>query len=438
MHRSSILGMTVRGDEEVVIAPKNALYAQSGGVTAVINASACGVLQTARQHSKDIGKVYAGRNGIIGALTEDLIDTSIESEAAIAALKHTPGAAFGSCRYKLASIHQHRAQYERLIEVFQAHDIGFFFYNGGGDSQDTAYKVSQMGALLGHRIVCVGIPKTVDNDLPITDCSPGFGSVAKYLATCIRETAFDLSSMSRTSTTVFALEVMGRHAGWMTAACALAAEQEGEAPHVLLLPEIAFDEGRFLAKVEGAVERHGHCIIAVSEGVKGPDGEFLSASGSKDAFGHVQLGGVAPVITRLITAKLGYKCHWAVADYLQRSARHIASKTDVQQAYAVGRAAVEFAIAGKNAVMPAIRRLSDSPYRWDIVEALLSSVANQEKLLPPDFISADGFGITEAARRYLAPLIVGESYPPFRNGLPDYVKLRNVATPKKLAREFAV
>ena len=420
------------------MARKNAFYAQSGGVTAVINTSACGVLQTARQHSDEIGKVYAGRNGIIGALTEDLIDTSIESKAAIAALKHTPGAAFGSCRYKLASIQQHRAEYERLIEVFQAHDIGFFFYNGGGDSQDTAYKVSQIGAALAYPIVCVGIPKTVDNDLPITDCSPGFGSVAKYLATCIREAAFDLSSMSRTSTKVFALEVMGRHAGWMTAGCALAAEEEGGAPHVLLLPEIAFDEGRFLAKVQQAVERYGHCVIAVSEGVKGPGGEFLSASGSKDVFGHVQLGGVAPVITNLVGAKLGYKCHWAVADYLQRSARHIASETDVQQAYAVGRAAVEFAIAGRNAVMPAIRRLSDSPYRWDIIEAPLSAVANQEKLLPPEFISADGFGITAPARRYLAPLIVGEAYPPFKNGLPDYVRLQNMSAPKKLTREFAV
>ena len=420
------------------MARKNAFYAQSGGVTAVINASACGVLQTARQHSDEIGKVYAGRNGIIGALTEDLIDTSIESDVAIAALKHTPGAAFGSCRHKLASIHEHRAEYERLIEVFQAHDIGFFFYNGGGDSQDTAYKVSQIGAALAYPMVCVGIPKTVDNDLPITDCSPGFGSVAKYLAICIREAAFDLSSMSRTSTKVFALEVMGRHAGWMTAACALAAEEEGGAPHVLLLPEIAFDEARFLAKVKQAVERYGHCVIAVSEGLKGPGREFLSASGSKDAFGHVQLGGVAPVITNLVGAKLGYKCHWAVADYLQRSARHIASETDVQQAYAVGRAVVEFAIAGRNAVMPAIRRLSDSPYRWNIIEAPLSAVANQEKLLPPEFISTDGFGITESARRYLAPLIVGESYPPFKNGLPDYVRLQNVAAPKKLPREFAV
>lgn len=420
------------------MAGKNAFYAQSGGPTAVINASACGVLQTARQHSDEIGKVYAGRDGIIGALTEDLIDTSIETDAAIAALKHTPGAAFGSCRYKLASIHEHRTQYERLIEVFQAHDIGFFFYNGGGDSQDTAYKISQMGAAVAYPIVCVGIPKTVDNDLPITDCSPGFGSAAKYLATCIREIAFDLSSMSRTSTKVFALEVMGRHAGWMTAACALAAQQEGDTPHVLLLPEIEFDEGRFLAKVEQATERHGYCVIAVSEGIKGPDGEFLSASALKDAFGHAQLGGVAPGITNLVGAKLGYKCRWAMAGYLQRSARHIASEADVQQAYAVGRAAVEFAIAGRNAVMPAIRRLSDCPYCWDIIEAPLSAVANQEKLLPPEFISADGFGITELARRYLAPLIAGEAYPPFNNGLPDYVRLQNVATPKKLTKKFIV
>jgi ATP-dependent phosphofructokinase / diphosphate-dependent phosphofructokinase len=420
------------------MARKNAFYAQSGGVTAVINASACGVLQTASRHSDEIGKVYAGRNGIIGALTEDLIDTSIEPEAAVAALRYTPGAAFGSCRYKLASIDEHRAQYERLIEVFQAHDIGFFFYNGGGDSQDTAHKVSQIGAALSYPIVCVGIPKTVDNDLPITDCSPGFGSVAKYLATCIREAAFDLSSMSRTSTKVFALEVMGRHAGWMTAACGLAAERQGDAPHVLLLPEIPFEEGRFLNKVEQALEQYGYCVIAVSEGITQPDGEFVAASGVKDAFGHTQLGGVAPVITNLISAKLGHKCHWAVADYLQRSARHIASETDVEQSYAVGRAAVEFAIAGKNAVMPAIRRISDSPYRWDIIEAPLSAVANKEKLLPAEFISADGFGITESARRYLAPLIVGEAYPPFKNGLPDYVRLQNVAAPKKLPREFAV
>ena len=420
------------------MARKNAFYAQSGGVSAVINASASGVLETARQYSEQIGKVYAGRNGIIGALTEDLIDTSLEPEAAIAALKHTPGAAFGSCRYKLGSIREHRAQYARLMDVFRAHDIGFFFYNGGGDSQDTAYKVSQLGTELAYPIVCVGIPKTIDNDLPITDCSPGFGSVAKYVSTSLREAALDLAAMSRTSTKVFTLEVMGRHAGWTTAACALAAEHEGDAPHILLLPEIAFDEGRFLAKVEDALERYDQCVIAVSEGVKGPNGEFLSASGLTDSFGHAQLGGVAPLISNLISAKLGCKCHWAVPDYLLRSARHIASETDVQQAYAVGRAAVEFAIAGRSAVMTAIRRLSDAPYRWDIIAAPLAEVANQEKLLPPDFISADGFGITDAARRYLAPLIVGEAYPPFKNGLPDYVRLQNLAAPKKLTTEFAV
>jgi ATP-dependent phosphofructokinase / diphosphate-dependent phosphofructokinase len=416
---------------------KNAFYAQSGGVSAVINASACGVLQTARKHAERIGKVYAGRNGIVGALTEDLIDTSQEPEAAIGALKHTPGAAFGSCRYKLASLHEHRAQYERLIEVFRAHDIGFFFYNGGGDSQDTALKVSRMAAESDYPIVCVGIPKTVDNDLPITDCSPGFGSAAKYVATSIREAAFDLAAMAPTSTKVFLLEVMGRHAGWTTAACALAAEAEGDAPHILLLPEVAFEERRFLARVEESLTRHGHCVIAVSEGVKGPDGEFL-ASGLKDAFGHAQLGGVVPPLADLISAKLGCRCHWAVPDYLQRSARHIASATDVEHAYAVGRAAVEFAMAGRSAVMPAIRRLSDAPYRWDIIEAPLSEVANREKMMPADFISADGFGITEAARRYLAPLILGEAYPPFKNGLPDYAKLRNVAAPKKLTGGFAV
>jgi 6-phosphofructokinase len=420
------------------MARKNAFYAQSGGVTAVINASACGVLQTARKHSDEIGKVYAGRNGIIGALTEDLVDTSVESEAAIAALKHTPGAAFGSCRYKLRSIHEHRAQYQRLIEVFRAHDIGYFFYNGGGDSQDTAYKVSQIGAELAYPLVSVGIPKTMDNDLPLTDCSPGFGSVAKYLATSFREVALDVAAMSLTSTKVFALEVMGRHAGWTTAACALAAEQEGDAPHVLLLPEVAFNEAGFLAKVEETLERYGHCLVAVSEGLKRPNGEFVSASGLEDAFGHRQLGGVAPLITSLITTKLGCKCHWAVPDYLQRSARHIASEIDVQHAYAVGRAAVEFALAGRSAVMPAIRRLSDTPYRWDVVEAPLSGVANQERVLPPEFISADGFGITETARRYLAPLIVGEAYPPFRNGLPDYVRLQNAAVPKKLTSKFTV
>jgi 6-phosphofructokinase 1 len=416
--------------------PQNAFYAQSGGVTAVINATAAGVIEAARRHPDRIGKVYAGRNGIIGALTEDLIDTSRESEADIAALRHTPSGAFGSCRYKLKGLEDNRAEYERLIDVFRAHDIGFFFYNGGGDSSDTAHKVSQIGDTLGYPIVCVGIPKTVDNDLPITDNCPGFGSVAKYVAVSIREAAFDVASMALTSTKVFILEVMGRHAGWIAAAGGLAAEHDGDAPQVILFPEIAFDQDAFLARVEDSVQRNGYCAVVVSEGVRDGEGRFLSEAGLRDAFGHAQLGGVAPVIASLVKERLGFKYHWAVADYLQRAARHIASQVDVDQAYALGEAAVDLALAGKNAVMPVIRRLSDDPYRWEIAEAALADVANVEKKVPRDFITEDGFGITESCRRYLAPLIGGEAYPPYAGGLPQYVRLRNVAVEKRLAEGF--
>ena len=415
----------------------NAFYAQSGGVSAVINASAAGVIEAAMK-SKQIAKVYAGRHGIVGALTEDLIDVSKESRATIKGLKYTPAGAFGSARYKLKSLEQDRAKYERLIEVFKAHDIGYFFYNGGNDSMDTANKVSQIGDQLGHRVICVGVPKTVDNDLPLTDTCPGFGSVAKYVATSMREAGFDVASMSRTSTKVFVMEVMGRHAGWITAACGLAAEKAGDPPHILLFPEVPFDEDTFLARVKETVDKYDYCTVGVSEGLLDKEGKLMAETGARDAFGHAQLGGIGPQIAALINAKLGYKYHWAVADYLQRAARHIASKTDVDQAYAVGKAAVEMAIAGKNAVMPAIRRLSDSPYKWDIVEAPLAQVANVEKKMPKDFITEDGFGITEACRRYLAPLIEGEDAPPYKNGLPDYVRLKNIAVAKKLATEFKI
>ncbi len=417
---------------------KNAFYAQSGGVTAVINASACGLIQTARQHPDKIGKVYAGRNGIIGALTEDLIDTSQESDAAIAALRHTPSGAFGSCRYKLKGLEQNRAEYQRLIEVFKAHDIGYFFYNGGGDSADTCLKVSQLGETLGYPLQAIHVPKTVDNDLPITDTCPGFGSVAKYVAVSIREAAFDVASMAKTSTKVFVLEVMGRHAGWIAAAGGLAAEQPGDAPHIILFPETPFEEERFLAKVQETVETKGYCVIVASEGLKNSEGQFMSDAGTRDAFGHAQLGGVEPVIAQLVKDRLKHKYHWAVADYLQRAARHIASKTDVEQAYAVGKAAVEFALAGKNAVMPAIVRKLDSPYVWEIGEAKLENVANVEKKMPRDYITEDGFGITDTCRRYLLPLIQGEDYPPYENGLPKYVQLKNVAVGKKLAMGFKV
>ena len=411
---------------------RNAFYAQSGGVTAVINASACGVIETARRHARRIGKVYAGRNGILGALDEDMIDTSRESRQAIAALKHTPGGAFGSARYKLKGLDQNRAEYERLIEVFRAHDIGYFFYNGGGDSADTCLKVSQLGASMGYPLVAIHVPKTVDNDLPITDTCPGFGSVAKYVAVSTREAALDVASMAKTSTKVFILEVMGRHAGWIAAAAGLAGGKAGEAPHLILFPEIPFDRAAFLARVRECVDRYGYCVIVVSEGARNPDGKFLADAGTTDAFGHKQLGGVATVVADMVRSELRLKYHYAVADYLQRSARHIAAKVDVDQAYAVGKAAVELALKGRNAVMPTIVRKSDRPYRWTIGEAPLARVANQEKMMPRRFITADGFGITAAARRYLEPLIQGEAYPPYRTGLPDYVTLRNVGVRRKL------
>jgi 6-phosphofructokinase 1 len=417
---------------------KNAFYAQSGGVTAVINASACGVIETARRHSNKMGRVFAGRHGIIGALTEDLIDTTRESRATIAALRHTPGGAFGSARYKLASIEKNRAQYERLIDVFRAHDIGYFFYNGGNDSMDTAQKVSEIAVQMNYPMACIGIPKTVDNDLPLTDCCPGFGSAAKYIAVSTREAALDVASMARTSTKVFVLEVMGRHAGWIAAAGGLAGEKAGDAPHIILFPEIAFDREAFLAKVRATVEKRGFCVVVVSEGVRDADGKFLAEAGTTDAFGHAQLGGVGPLVAQMTQQAFGYKFHWAVADYLQRSARHIASQVDVDQAYAVGKAAVEFALKGRTAIMPIIVRKSSQPYRWSIGEAPLTAIANREKLVPRHFITADGFGITAACRRYLLPLIGGEGYPPYRNGMPQYAALKATGVLKRLRKPFVI
>ncbi len=417
---------------------KNAFYAQSGGVTAVINASAAGVIETARKHSDRIGKVLAGRNGITGALREELIDTSLEDEATIRALLHTPGGAFGSCRYKLKNIDESRREYERLIEVFRAHDIGYFFYNGGGDSQDTAFKISQMAERMGYPIQCIGVPKTVDNDLPFTDCCPGFGSVAKYVATSTLEASLDIQSMCDSSTKVFILEVMGRHAGWIAASGGLAGKEPGEAPHIIIFPEHPFDREAFLARVDDCVKRYGFCVVVASEGAQYEDGRFLSEAGPRDAFGHAQLGGVAPTLANMVKQSLGHKYHWAVADYLQRSARHIASQVDLEQAYEVGKAAVEFALAGKNGVMPIIRRDSSSPYRWSIGEAQLNEVANQEKKMPIHYTTDDGFGITADCRAYLEPLIQGEAYPPFENGIPCRARLRNQLVEKRLKTAFDI
>ena len=416
----------------------NAFYAQSGGVTAVINATACGVIETARQHKSKIANVYAGRNGIIGALTEDMIDTNRESAKTIAALRTMPGGAFGTARYKLKGIEENRAEYERLIEVFRAHDIAYFFYNGGNDSMDTAHKVSLISKQLGYPVTCLGVPKTVDNDLPVTDNCPGFGSVAKYVAVSTREAAMDVMSMARTSTKVFILEVMGRHTGWIAAAGGLAGNAPEDAPHIILFPEVPFNKRAFLRRVKQCVQEYEYCVIVVSEGAAYKDGRFLAEAGTRDAFGHAQLGGVAPVVAQIVRDNLGYKYHYAIADYLQRSARHIASAVDVQQAYAVGRAAVQYAIQGKTAVMPIIKRISDKPYKWRIEPAALSRIANKEKMLPKRYISKDGFGITAAARRYLEPLIRGEDYPPYINGLPKYVRLKNVSVTPQLKSTFVV
>jgi len=411
---------------------KNALYAQSGGVTAVINASACGLIETARHYPAQIQKVYAGKNGILGILHEELIDTANETPEDIAGLKFTPGGAFGSCRYKLKGLEDNRAEYERLIEVFSAHNIGYFFYNGGGDSQDTAHKISEMGLKLGYPITCIGIPKTIDNDLPYTDSSPGFGSVAKYVAISTREAGLDVASMASSSTKVFILEVMGRHAGWIAAAAGLASENPNYPPHLILFPEVSFHESEFCTRVKEAIAKNGYCVVVASEGIRKTDGSFLSESGLKDAFGHAQLGGVAPKLAAIIKQNLNLKYHWAVSDYLQRSARHIASTVDVTQAYDLGKSAVQLALSGKNAVMPIIVRDSHSPYKWHIEDIALSKIANQEKTLPKDFIRDDGFGITKACRDYLLPLIQGEAYPPYQDGMPCYVALKNKCIAKKL------
>ena len=419
------------------MAKKNAFYAQSGGVTAVINASACGVIEACREHRDKIGTLYAGQNGIIGALQENLIDTSKETPTSIKALKHTPGGAFGSCRYKMKDLKESTAEYERLVEVFKAHNIGYFFYNGGGDSADTCLKVSQISAKMDYPIQAIHIPKTIDNDLPFTDCSPGFGSVAKYVAVSTKEASLDIASIAASSTKIFILEVMGRHAGWIAASGGLAASEAGDAPHIIVFPEIPFVREEFIAKVEKTVAEKGFCVVVASEGASYADGALISGSLNKDAFGNQQLGGVAPTLASMVKHSLGYKYHYALADYLQRSARHLASKTDVEQAYAVGRSAVEKAIAGKAGIMVTIERGQGKKFSWSLGEASLAKVANVEKKMPRSFITKDGFGITQKARDYLQPLIMGEDYPPYKDGIPQYPKLKKVLAPKKLDTEFS-
>ena len=410
---------------------RNVLYAQSGGVTAVINATAAGVIEAARE-SKEIGKIYAAKNGILGALKEEIIDTNLESAKEISKLKHTPGGAFGSCRYKLKDPKENKSEYQRLLDIFVAHNIGYFLYNGGGDSQDTANKIANFTKEMGFPVQCIGIPKTVDNDIPFTDNCPGFGSVAKYIAISTKEAGLDVLSMSETSTKVFILEVMGRHAGWIAASSGLAKQNEGDPPHIILFPEITFNKSKMISKVRSSVKKDGYCVIVVSEGVRDRKGNFLADAGTTDAFGHKQLGGVAPQIASIINSSLGYKYHWAVSDYLQRSARHIASQTDLDHAYAVGQAAIKFVLNGDNAVMPIIKRGKTKKYSWSIDKVALSRVANKEKKMPRSYISKDGFSITKSCRDYLNPLVQGEAYPPYKNGMPVTASLKNKLVKKKL------
>ena len=417
---------------------KNGFYAQSGGVTAVINASAYGVLKNARDNADKINKVFAGENGIIGALQENLIDTSLNSSQELEGLKTTPAGAFGSCRYKLGDLKNNLEKYQRIVEVLAAHDIGYFFYNGGGDSQDTTKNLAEFLKEQAIDIKCIGIPKTIDNDLPETDCCPGFGSVAKYVATSILEASLDVASMARTSTKVFVLEVMGRHAGWIASSGGLAQKKQDHAPHIILFPEVPFQSNKFLQKVKDTVKRLGFCSIIVSEGVRQQNGDFLTENKGKDAFGHAQLGGAALYIARLIEKELKLKNHWAVADYLQRSARHIASKTDVEQAQAVGKHAVDLALMGKTSVMTTIKRMSNKPYTWGLDSVELEKVANREKMLPLEYITPDGFGITDQCREYLTPLIEGEDYPIYLNGIPTYTVLKRNLMQKKIKNNFSI
>ena len=415
---------------------QNAIYAQSGGVTSVINATASAVIEASRK-SKKINKLYAGKDGIIGILNEELIDTSLENSLDIKKLMHTPGGAFGSCRHKLKDVNQSKREYERLIDVFKAHDIGYFFYNGGGDSQDTSNKIAQYTKDAGFPVTCIGIPKTIDNALPYTDNCPGFGSVAKYIATSTKEAALDVKSMSKSSTKVFIFEVMGRHAGWLAASAGLAKSKNNSAPHIILLPEIDFNEKLFIKRVKEVVKKEDYCVIVVSEGAKYKNGKFLADAGTVDSFGHKQLGGVAPRIAEMISNKLGFKYHWAVSDYLQRSARHISSQVDLDHAYAVGKAAVEYASSGENAIMPIIVRKKTNPYSWEIGKVALSKVANIEKKMPRNFISKDGFGITQSCKNYLSPLIQGEAWAPFEDGVIQTASLKNKLIRKKL-RNFKI
>ena len=402
-------------------ARKNALYAQSGGVTSVINSSAYGVILQLKETQSD-ALIYAAKDGILGIINDNVYDLQ-KTQKPLNLLLNSPAGMFGSCRYKLPEITE-KEFYNKMFEKLDKRSIKYIFYNGGNDSADTCLKIALAAKGIGYDLNAIAVPKTIDNDLIVTDNCPGFGSVAKYVATSAMEASLDLKSMCKTSTKVFVLEVMGRHAGWIAAAAELANTLCSDIyVHKILLPEVPFNEEKFLQGVESDISKFGYSVIVASEGLKDSNGNLYSEAGQKDSFGHSQLGGLSPKIAKLIKDKIGLKYHWAVSDYLQRSARHLSSMTDIEQAIAVGRYAVDFALSGKTGIMPVIKRVSNDPYRWEIAEGDLSEIANQEKLVPDNYIAENKFRINSSGIAYLKPLIQGESFPDFFSGLPKYEQL---------------
>ena len=415
----------------------NIFYAQSGGVTPVINATAAGVIAGYLKNKKVFGKLYIGKNGILGALKEELIDVNNENTKELDLLKYTPGGAFGSCRLKLKDFKKSKKDFDRIYDVFKAHNIRYFLYNGGGDSQDTTNKISKYFSNQKYPLVCLGLPKTIDNDLPVTYTCPGFGSVAKYIATSTLEASLDVMSMSQTSTKVFILEVMGRHSGWLAASSGVIKSNQSDPPHIILFPERKFDKTEFLKKVKNAVSKYSYCVVVASEGIQDKKGKFISDSGEKDSFGHAQLGGVAPMLSNMIMNNLKLKVHWAVSDYLQRAARHISSSVDVDQAYKLGTESVELAKKNITDVMLTIEKKKSSKFKWSIGTTKLDNVANIEKKLPKNYIKSNGYEITAACKKYISNLIEGESFPIFKNGYPLYAKMKCKLIKKKL-RKYSV
>ena len=408
----------------------NLLYLQSGGVSSVINVSACGVLEEAYRHSQLITGIYSAAFGIHGLLNEEIYDVTNLNKETLRAIRCMPGGVFGSSRHRIVDAHEDDSEYQRLLNIFRAHGISCFLYNGGGGSMAAAEKIADYCRTLNFPISCIGIPKTIDNDMEQTDNCPGYGSVAKFTATTTREAGLDVASTYTSSTKVLLMEVMGRHAGWIAAAAGLAQQEVDDPPHLIIFPERPLNKKDFLNKVDECVKRIGYCVVIVAEGARGEDGEYINANVTSS--GHRQLGGAAMVLAILIKELLGYKYHCVISDYLQRSARHLSSQVDVEHAYAVGSAAVRYALAGKDCVVPMITRISSSPYKWKINEVSLKVVANKEKFLPQSYISKDGYGISDTAREHILPLIQGEAYPIYQDGLPQMTRHRFPLLTKKL------